>query len=321
MRTAAEGIGEGQDETVHLINGVNVAWGPEKRLQLASQLIAILPVQYVSQQTGHAVDAFFGSSLFQNFQVRVDYEKSEVTFGRGHTLSAASRPIPITLSGGVPVITATLETQSGEKIPAMFLVDNGTTGAMILSRKFLEAHPAITAGHTFVDTASPTAVGGAIKIQLLRITGLDIATFHFKTPIAAVPRNTLGVLANANAAGFVGAGILSRFTVDWDYEHKTMGLTPNSRYTEPFESDASGMRLVAEGPDWKVVRVAAVIPSGPAAQEGIQANDVIEKLNGKAVPRLWELTTLLSHPERTFELTILRGGVRKKITIHLRRLV
>jgi predicted aspartyl protease len=319
--TAAAGIAKGQDETVHFVNGVKLSWGPEKRLELTDQQIATLPIGYVSQQTGHAVDALFGSSVFQTFQVRVNYERSEVTFSQGHTLSTEGTPIPITLSGGVPMITAILEAQSGEKIPAPFLVDSGTTGTMILSRKFLETHPAITAGHTFVETASPTAVGGTLEIQLLRITGLDIGTFHFNAPIAVVPRSTLGVLANANLAGFVGAGILSRFTIDWDYEHKTMGFTPNSRYTEPFESDASGMRLIAEGLDWKIVSVAAVIPSGPAAQEGIQANDVIQELNGKTVPPLWELTSLLSHPGQSVELTILRGGVQKKITLQLRRLV
>ena len=92
-------------------------------------------------------------------------------------------------------------------MPALFIVDSGTTGAMLLSRKFLEAHPAIAAGHPYVDMPSVKAVGGTIDFQLVRITGLDLGPLHLTAPIAIVPRETAGVLAMPDLAGFIGAGI------------------------------------------------------------------------------------------------------------------
>ncbi len=192
---------------------------------------------------------------------------------------------------------------------------------MVLSRKFLEAHPAIAAGHPYVDIPSVKAVGGTIDIQALRLTGLELGPFHFTSPIAAVPRDTTGVLAIPDLAGFIGAGILSRFTVDWDYEHKTMSLTPNHRYAEPFDGDASGLRLVAEGPDWKTIKVVAVTPGSPAAEAGLETGDVLQTIDGKAPPPLYEVTKLLTHPGSVVEMTVLHSGKQKAVTIHLRRLV
>ena len=278
MSAQTEGIGKGQDETMHISSGARLAWGYDKKLTLDDQNIAALPIDYISQQTGHQVDAIFGSSLFQHFQIRVDYEHSEVTFTSGSGASTSGTPIPIMLYGNEPYVEAIFETATGEKVPARFLVDSGTAGDLILSRQFLDAHPSITKGHVLVDTPPVTAVGGSIQLELLRITSLDLGPFHLAAPVAAVPNSVLGALADNDIAGFIGAGILSRFTVDWDYAHKTMTLTPNHHYGEPFEADASGMRLVAEEPDWKTIQVAAISPGGPAAEAGLKAGDVLNSL-------------------------------------------
>jgi predicted metalloprotease with PDZ domain len=164
-------------------------------------------------------------------------------------------------------------------------------------------------------------VGGSIQLELLRITSLDLGPFHLAAPVAAVPNSVLGALADNDIAGFIGAGILSRFTVDWDYAHKTMALTPNHHYGEPFEADASGLRLIAEGPDWKTIQVAAISPGGPAAEAGLKAGDVLNSVDGKVPPPLFELKKLLTHPGSSISLTIVRSGKQSTMTIHLRRLV
>lgn len=317
----AAGIGKGEDETLHLSSGVHLAWGPEKKLKLDDQQIGALPITYISEQTGYPVDGIFGSSLFQHFQIRVDYERAEVTFNHGSAAPAKGTAIPLKIYGGIAFVEAALETAAGEKVPALFLVDSGTTGTMILSRKFLDQHPAVAAGHQFVDVPQVKAVGGAIDLQLLRITGFDLGPFRFAAPVAAVPRATTGVLADGNVAGFIGAAMLSRFSVDWDYEHNIMTLAPNGRYAEPFEADASGLKLTAEKPDWKTVRVAAVSRGGPGAEAGLVVGDVVQSIDGRTPPPLYELTKLLARPGTSVTITVMRSGQVKSATVHLRRLV
>ncbi len=58
------GLGRGQDETAHLLSGVRLAWGYDKRLRLDDQRIAALRIDYISRQTGHRVDGILGASGF-----------------------------------------------------------------------------------------------------------------------------------------------------------------------------------------------------------------------------------------------------------------
>jgi predicted aspartyl protease len=317
----AEGIGKGQDETMHISSGARLAFGYDKELTLDDQSVAALPIEYISQQTGHQVDAIFGSSLFTHFHIRVDYEHSEVTFDSGSELSTSGTPIPITVYGDEPYVEATFETATGEKVRARFLVDSGTTGDLILNRNCLNTHPAIAKEHVLVDTPQVTAVGGSIEAKLLRITGLELGPFHIAAPVAYVPNSVVGALADNDIAGFIGAGILSHFTVDWDYALKIMTLTPNQHVDEPFEPDASGMRLIAAGPDWKTVQVAAISPGGPAAEAGLQIGDILNSIDGIVLPPLFELKKLLSRPGSSISFTLFRSGKQSTMTIHMRRLV
>jgi membrane-associated protease RseP (regulator of RpoE activity) len=317
----AAGLGKGEDETLHIIDGVTLAWGYNKQLSLANQKIATLPLSYIGAETGHPLDGIFGSSLFEHYQVRVNYELGEVAFAQSRPSAQEGAAIPIAIYGDVPFVNATIDTASGQKVQALFMVDSGTTGPLILSRKFLAAHPAITERHPFVDVPDVSAVGGAIGLQMTRLSGLDLGPFHLDGPIAAVPQESLGVLSNDSVAGIIGAGILSRFLVDWDYANKTMGLTPNVSFATPFETDASGLRLSANGPQDSSVGVRAVQPASPAAEAGLQPGDIIEKVNGKPAPALWKLAIMLAQPDSTIELSVLRDGRRMKVKVHLRRLI
>jgi hypothetical protein len=318
---SAGGLGKGQNETVHLISGVTLAWGIAERLSLRGQTIATLPIGYISQETGYPVSAIFGSSLFQSFRVQVNYEDSEVTFSSGDLPARSGTAVPIKLYDGVPYAEAAFETASGNKVPALFLIDSGTAGDLILNKNFLDAHPSIAKGHALVPIPATTAVGGAILMRALRITGLDLGPFHLAGPVAAVPDKALGALASHGIAGFIGAGILSRFTVDWNYRGHTMSLTPNRLYGAPFKADTSGLRLVAEGPSWRKIRVEAVAAASPAAVAGIRTGDIVEKINGAVPPPLYELTKLLSHAGTLVTVTVIRSGKQKTTTIHLRQLV
>jgi len=317
----AAGIGKGKDETLHLFEGTELSWGPDKNLALKNQQVATLPIDYISKQTGYPVDAIFGSSLFQQFRIRVDYAAGEATFSSASSSDRDRATVPINIYGGVPFVSASLETASGVKVTGLFMIDSGTTGAMVLSRTFLDAHPELMVGHAYVDVPSATAVGGAIDLQVVRISGLDFGPIRLASPVAAVPRNAAGALANPQVAGFIGAGILSRFTCDWDYQHKTLGLIPNSHVDAPFEGDASGMRLIAEGPDWKSIQVAALTANGPAAQAGFKVGDILKEIDGKPVPRLYEVMEMFKHPGQTHKLVVLRAGKSIPLTLPLKRLV
>jgi S1-C subfamily serine protease len=67
------------------------------------------------------------------------------------------------------------------------------------------------------------------------------------------------------------------------------------------------------------VLVAEAVQGGPAARAGLQAEDVITALDGKAVTTLGELQDALSQhqPGDTVTLSIVRGGSQQELKVQL----
>jgi predicted aspartyl protease len=164
----ALGLGHGSSESLQIVENTQLKWGNEgSDLQLSGQRIAILPVGYVAEQVGRPTDALFGSNVFKNFKVTVDYEAERATFDSSTSpLAVAGESIPIKILGDTPFVTASLLCPDGSRINGLFLLDSGTTGSLILNKAFLAAHPEITAGRSIVDFPSVQVIGPAFLYQL-----------------------------------------------------------------------------------------------------------------------------------------------------------
>jgi len=188
---------------------------------------------------------------------------------------------------------------------------------MILSKAFLSAHPGLIAESHLVDAPAVTAVGGIIRFKLAKVPHLILGIFHFSEVVAAVPDASSGVLANANIAGFIGAGILRRFTVTWDYTHSIMFLQPNRALQAPFETDASGMHLVSTGPTYQAVVIDTVLPGSPAASAGLEAGDEILSVDKARGAPLWKVSDALRKAGTTVFLEVQRKATKLNFTLPL----
>jgi len=320
--TQAAGIGHGGNQSLQFVENARLQLGSgDSLLDLDGQRIAILPIGYVADQVGVPTQAFFGSNVFANFCVTVDYERQLATFARSCSPSVAGESIPIKIISGTPFVTAELAAPDGSRTSGLFLLDSGTTGALVLSKKFLAAHPQITAGRRLISAPSVTAVGGKIEMKMVRLAGLDVGKFHFNQIVAKVPESSAGVLANPEIAGFIGAEVLSRFTVTWDYAGVRMVLSPNSHLHNLIEEDCSGLRLTVSPPDYTSIRVEAVLPGSPGAEAGLRVGDVITALDGKRDMPLWRVADDLKKPDSSPMLSIRRGHKDFQATLHLRTLL
>ena len=320
----AAGIGHGSSQHLQFVEGARLQLGPRNSgLKVDGQRIAILPIGYVAEAVGRPTDSFFGSNIFNNYRVTVDYEDQKATFAAPASplLAGSTKTVPIKLLNDTPFVTATLVGADGFRVEGLFLLDSGTTASLVLSKRFVSAHPEIIAGRAEFAVPPVEAVGGTIGLKLVRIAALDLGPFHFSEPVASIPEDVAGVLANPEIAGFIGAEILCRFTVTWDYPHKRILLAPNLHLTDAFEADASGLRLTVSPPDYKTIHVAAVLAGSPAAQSGLRPGDLVASVNGKRGMPLWQEVNELRKPGTSPILTIRRDSKNIRVMLHLRRLV
>jgi predicted aspartyl protease len=316
----AAGMGKGASQTVHLFEDSELQWGnPTNPLQLLHQKGAMLPIHYISEQVGKRTDAIFGSNLFLNYTIAVDYQQQRATFT---STDSETRPsgtaIPIEIFGNVPFVEVTIQGDDGEKVSGRFVADSGTAGAMILSKKFLEAHPRLIDKTHFANAPTVTAIGGEIHAQRIQIQEVGVGPFVFSKVIANVPDASVGILSNDSIAGTIGAGFFRRFTITWDYARKQMFLAPNNALKDPFETDSSGLHLVSSGPSYETSVVGSVLPGSPAALAGLSPGDQIIAIDGTKGLPLWEMAKIFGEAGRSVELTVQRKSNVLQVKLLLR---
>ena len=100
-----------------------------------------------------------------------------------------------------------------------------------------------------------------------------MGSFELPDPIVAISDQKTGAFADENFAGNVGYGTIRQFVPTFDYECRTLELTPSPLFGTPASYNGTGItwRLHDDGA-WRVLHV---MPGSPAAAAGVAVNDVL----------------------------------------------
>jgi predicted metalloprotease with PDZ domain len=111
------------------------------------------------------------------------------------------------------------------------------------------------------------------------------------------------------SAANLGSGVLRRFTVAFDYDHRRMYLAPNSDFARPDAFDRSGLWLLRDG---DVLRITDVVQDSAAARAGLRVDDRIVAIGGEAVAKRslaqWRQLLRESPVNARVEVKYRRGG-------------
>ena len=207
-------------------------------------------------------------------------------------------------------------------IEADFVIDTGASDAVYLTTPFVEKHGLLD---TLVENVRipVSGIGGDSAQNVGRIEEIMLGNIVIENPVTFFSHDSRGAFANPDFAGIIGAEILRRFKVFFDYSGMRMILERNEHFDQPYEFDKTGMQLVAEGDDYKTFRVRAVVDASPAEEAGVLVGDVITSINGRTAEELTLVTAMeiFYKNGRDLPIRINRDGEEIDIVLTLRRLV
>lgn len=253
---------------------------------LRKQVFAIAPVHAgFGMSSGKPVDGLIGFEVLARFLTTFDYGTNRVVL---RTPAAALAPtavasapagttVPFAFEGQHPMINCTIGGFAGSCV-----LDTGSRVALTVLSPFLAAHPSLVPANAAAPGANGFGFGGPSVGRLGRTT-LQIAGYTIPDIIADLSAQTRGAFADPFYAGNIGAAVLKRFAVTFDYSRQTVGFAPNASFAARETYDRSGTFLITQG--GKIV-VADVRPGTPAAQAGLVRGDAIATINGKPAPAL-----------------------------------
>jgi len=312
-------VGNGGDGVMAPIApGSSIQLGPD--VEIENEMIVAMLEEDFSRRIGFETDGITGAALFTNAIVSLDFERGLFTVHQSlPEIPDDAARIPVTVEdGGVPYAVLDVELADGRTVRAKVIVDLGQGQSMALN---VGSDPAIRVpdGALYTPVYAMRFDGSEVGGHFGRIKALHVGQ-HVLTDVVASFPEAESQIVRAERQGSIGAEVLRRFYVVFDYAGGYMYLSPNDSFDDPFEIDMSGLRLTAEEHRVQVAHVAA----GSAGQAaGLEVGDEIVQIDGADVTwrSLPDIRRMLRRDGHTLRVAFVRDGERRETQLQLKRRV
>lgn len=294
---------------------------------LSKQTLAAIDLSVLEPKFGRSINGILGSEFFKRFVVKIDYANQSLDLYEpaDFRYDGNGEVIEFELESNTPFIRVRLSPKDSEFVEGKFLVDTGAISTLYINKQFAETHGLQQSLEKTIPDLFTTQLGGEVDGRIGRMRKTAVANFLFENMIAHFPeeKSGNGSLTSSTNDGIIGGGIFRRFTVILDYSRRHLILEPNKNFSEPFKYDQSGLELIADGADFKTIKVKKILENSPASEAGLRDGDMIVSIGGKAANEmsLDQIAKMLSQSEQEYGLTILRDSKIIKTDIKLRRLI
>jgi hypothetical protein len=279
---------------------------------------------FLSSKLGLQVHGLIGYDIFKNFIVEIDYDSEVLILHnplRVNRKKLKGITLPLTIENTKPYLNASIVQDDSSKIAVKLIVDTGASHSVSLDRTDSSK---IKLPNQTIESYLGKGISGDIKGKIGRILGLQVGNFQLLDIPASFPDSiyTKNVSGLAHRNGNLGADILRRFHVIFDYANQQLILRPSQRYKEPFNYNMSGIDVGTPMPGFPLYVISGVTTESPAHKAGLQTNDQIIAIDGNNVTK-YTLNDILelfqSKPNKKIKLTVLRDTQTVKTTIVLKR--
>ena len=271
---------------------------PDARLgnQVFRSALPILSIDLdpLRRATNEKIYGVIGMDVLGPCRVQIDFDRGLIRFLEGLPDEREELGAKVRLEladDGSPFIAGYV----GRETPEYFLIDTGAQGNSLTAASFdaLLASGAIRAGNDFTSMT----IAGELQGERGRLGGLTVGPFtHRGIRVARVNVSSLGLR------------YLSRFLVTFDFPGQALYLQKGPIYQRPEPQATSGL-MINWTRDGKPI-VASVRRGGPAESAGIQADDVLTRVENRRVEDYDQFSLrqlLTSQAGRRVSLVIQRG--------------
>lgn len=304
------GLGKGNEIDAFVSNNVAAQVG---NAYIDNIPAAILKKDFfgLSNYLGTKIYGLLGYYFFRSFVVQIRYSGKRMLFAEPWSkYKAKGEKVPLEIKGSKPYVNIVIETPEFGKLNLKTLVDNGASHAISLER--LNENPFPTPVSS-ISANLGVGMSGPIDGNIGRVPSLTIGGFTLKKVLASYPKydDVAAKVFLKERNGNLGADILSRFNITFDYSRNLMYLKKNGQFNRPFEHDMSGIELYLQQEKKRHYFISRIEPGSPAQKAGIMVDDEILTINflPTAGFKLDDINNLLKSVHgKTIILTIVRNN-------------
>lgn len=204
-----------------------------------------------SNRIGLDIHGILGSELFKDFIIEVNYAKKKITFNNPKKYKYRKcnkcNSFPLTFHFNKPYIKGIINTIDNQQFPVKLLIDSGGGDSLWLFEKSFSTYKIPSKN---IDDMLGRGLNGNIYGKKSKLKSLSLGTFNFKDLIISHPDSTSAIGNNIffKRNGLLGAELLKRFHIIYDYPHSKITLKKNKKYYySPFSYNKTGIELIHYG--------------------------------------------------------------------------
>ncbi|HVP36728.1 MAG TPA: aspartyl protease family protein [Terriglobales bacterium] len=288
-------------------------------LTMSKQKIISLNLNPMNIYEGREMDGIIGYDFLSRFVFEIDYQNSRVTFYEPQSFKYTGKgeALDIELYGNTPHLKATVD----GKYEGMFTLDTGSRKSLDLHAPFVKENGFLKRYPDAIEAFGGAGVGGETKSLQTRIKAIQIGNFTIKEPITGLSLAEEGAFKSEKTQGNIGGGILKRFDVTFDYDHKKVFLEKNDYFDQKDEFDKSGLMIIWQDGKFLIQKTFA---GSPAEKAKIQPGEEIISINEEPVAEysLSQLRDLMSGKDGTkIKLQLKKDDKSREVSFKLRSLI
>ena len=240
----------------------------------------------LSSHIGIPVNGIIGYHFLKSNLIEINYQRKRITIFKDNEedrkrIVKKFEKVPVTIEKSKPYIEGSTIIDSVE-IPTKLLIDIGNSDAIWLfeNKEKLINIPA----KNFEDYLGK-GFSGDVEGRRAQIKKFEFSDFKFNNPIVAFPDSTSlkNVRMVKDRAGSIGAEILKRFNLVFDYKNQQLFLKKNSDYKTPFNYNKSGIEIQHYGLQWVQETVSLETVPYAGNESNAKANTVYSNFKYKFV--------------------------------------
>jgi hypothetical protein len=231
---------------------------------------------------GIAVDGILGADFTRQGVLQLDYAGQRMLLHPpAFRYTGTGVRVPITFKEGHPHAVGQIMLADGTRLAADCVIDVGASGALLLTKPFVEKHRLLERVGPTIRRKFGRGVGGSSWATVGRVAAVRLGTAELRAPITAFYGDSAGVLSSDRSFECnIGGEILRRFNVFFDYARKEMILEPTAAVSDPFETDMGGAVFRIDSASGGL-RVTDIMPRGPAEAAGLREDDLVLSIDNR----------------------------------------
>lgn len=243
--------------------------------------VIAMPLERLEPYWGQRMDGILGGNFLRHLVTCIDYGERRVRFVKPSAAADSewADAVPLEVENNTLFVPAAVT--AGDGRPAgvgRFLIDTGVRQSFV-NTPFVRRYRLVERSDSVVETVTGFGISGLSTGLLGRLGSISLGGHTLAGPVVQLCTEESGIAASATFDGIIGADILSRFRVCFDYTGERLLLEPTPASFRPFRADASGLVLRLSDDGLTPFSVAFVVEASRAARAGVQVGDGLVEVN------------------------------------------